>query len=747
MFRPTLFGKYLLTHRLAVGGMAEIFKAKVLGVGGFEKDLVVKQILPQYAKYREFVDMFIDEAKITVSLTHGNIVPVYELGRIEGIYFIAMEYVAGRDLSQVLLRGAELKAAFSPEQATAVIIDVLKGLDYAHRRKDRHGEPMGIVHRDVSPQNVVVSFDGEVKILDFGIAKAAQRLVETHPGAVRGKFGYLSPEQARGDPVDRRADIFSAGVVLWELLTARRLFGTSSEAVALKLIQKGKVPPPSSVNPALPPELDPILAKALTTSPDERYKDAAAFQLALSKYLYSSHGAVTSESIGEYMKSIFHDQLEAEEDAEQDPSRLEEVQQLYNELAEKMKGQATDPGRRPRRRTQKTRARHPTEPGIGVEQAKTRTPTQPRHLGLADPKVLKSLPKAAFVDGDPGAPDTGSPKALAVSGNLDHDGKTLPVSEPITTDSVAEHHTTVEALAKAADPNYDLDAFLDELGPAPVEEEPPAPQPAPADKPTLEYEVFASRDIDSEESIFDREQRGPPVGWLLAVLIVVAFAAYLIATQTDIFKRGRQPTSKATPIKYTGTVFLTVHPKVAQRADGTTAPAALYWQHGDSPATIKDLPLGQDHLLLLELTGYQSQWIRIPTNAWARREGVPGRANTYERRVTARLGAGDSKAPLRRTLEPPQGNTAVDSKHTGQLVVDSDPPGARVWLHVGVAFQVERLDVTKVQRFMGLVSGGRRKVVTIRPFKNVDEPGDWRVSPEGGKTVFYRRTINLERFR
>ena len=263
MFRPTQFGKYYLTERIAVGGMAELFKAKLFGVSGFEKLLVVKQILPKYAKNAEFIKMFIDEAKIAVTLTHGNIVPVYELGRIDGVYFIAMEYVPGKDLADILETARAKSTPLTIEHAVYLTIEICKGLDYAHRRTDAEGNPLRVVHRDISPPNILVSYDGEVKITDFGIAKASHKLGSTEAGVVKGTFGYMSPEQVRGLPVNHKTDIFSAGILLHEMLTGRRLFVGESEYDAIERVKAAKVPAPSSVNPRVPAAIDPIVFKAL----------------------------------------------------------------------------------------------------------------------------------------------------------------------------------------------------------------------------------------------------------------------------------------------------------------------------------------------------------------------------------------------------------------------------------------------------------------------------------------------------
>ena len=308
MFRPVQFGKYYLTERIAVGGMAELFKAKLFGVSGFEKPMVVKQILPKYSRNAEFVKMFIDEAKIAVTLTHGNIVPVYELGRINGIYFIAMEYIHGKDLAEILETARSKGRPLSAEHAIFIAIEICKGLDYAHRRTDPEGSPLRVVHRDISPPNVLVSMEGDVKITDFGIAKASDKLGSTEAGVVKGTFGYMSPEQVRGLPLDYHTDIFSAGILLHEMLTGRRLFTGDSELEAIERVKAARIPAPSAVNSKLPSAIDPIVFKALAKDPADRFADANEFQLALSRFLFTAGKGATASSLSRYMHEVFDDE-------------------------------------------------------------------------------------------------------------------------------------------------------------------------------------------------------------------------------------------------------------------------------------------------------------------------------------------------------------------------------------------------------------------------------------------------------
>jgi len=318
VFQPTQFGKYYLTRRIAVGGMAEIFQAKLFGVGGFEKQMVVKQILPQYSRNAEFINMFIDEAKIGVTLTHGNIVPVYELGRIGDTYFIALEYVDGKDLAEILEKARAAQKPISPEHAAYVAIEICKGLDYAHRRTNERNQPLGVVHRDISPPNILISREGEVKVTDFGIAKAIHKLGTTESGVVKGTFGYMSPEQVRGLPVDHRTDIFSTGILLHEMLTGRRLFVGKNDLEAIERVKEAQVPAPSAINRNLPGAIDPIVFKALAKDPNDRYTTANEFQLALSRFLFTSGTGATAATLTTYMRGLFGDEADREADGREE---------------------------------------------------------------------------------------------------------------------------------------------------------------------------------------------------------------------------------------------------------------------------------------------------------------------------------------------------------------------------------------------------------------------------------------------
>lgn len=311
---PVPFGKYLLLERISVGGMAEVFKAKTFGVGGFEKVVAVKRILPSLAEDTEFVEMFVDEAKICGQLQHANIGQVYELGRVDETHFIAMEFVWGRDLLQVSNRLRKNKHLIDPRLAALIAAEACDGLDYAHRKKDQSGRWLQIIHRDISPQNLLVSFDGEVKIVDFGIAKAALRNSKTQAGVLKGKFGYMSPEQVRGLPIDRRSDIFALGIILWELLTNEKLFTGETDFETLERVKNGAVPLPSSKNPKIPKALDLIVKKALERGVEDRYAWASEMREALLHYVHEGEGAVSAKKLSNLMRELFAPELDRSSD-------------------------------------------------------------------------------------------------------------------------------------------------------------------------------------------------------------------------------------------------------------------------------------------------------------------------------------------------------------------------------------------------------------------------------------------------
>lgn len=306
------FGPYQLIKRLATGGMAQIYLARQLGLEGFEKLLVVKRILPHLAENEDFVRMFLDEARIAARLNHPNIVQIFNLGSEDETYFIAMEYIHGEDVRRVWRRAEGEGKSMPMPLVCRIMMDACNGLDYAHKKTDQSGRPLGIVHRDISPQNIIVTFEGGVKIVDFGIAKAADQATVTRSGVLKGKYSYMSPEQAAGKRVDSRSDIFALGIVLYELLTGTRLFKRSNDIQTLNAVTACEVTLPSEVNPSLPPGLDPIIMRALSKDPADRFQEAVHLQLALEDFLLQHRMPSSSAHLAAFMNEIYSDRLERE---------------------------------------------------------------------------------------------------------------------------------------------------------------------------------------------------------------------------------------------------------------------------------------------------------------------------------------------------------------------------------------------------------------------------------------------------
>ncbi|HEU4728731.1 MAG TPA: serine/threonine-protein kinase, partial [Kofleriaceae bacterium] len=276
------FGKYSLIRKIGTGGMAEVFLARTPVAQGLNKTLVIKKIHTAYARSRQFVTMFVDEAKIALGLNHPNIIQVFDFGAVADTYFLAMEHVEGVDLLRLLQEAAKARQRLSYGLSAYIVQQLAKGLDYAHRKTDDFGQPLGIVHRDISPQNILLSWDGSVKIVDFGIARA--RDVHEEEGVIKGKYAYMSPEQARGEPVDCRSDVFAAGIVLFELVCARPLFPGKGKDV-LELVRSGAIPRPKDFAPELPESLERIILRALSFHRADRFQTARDLQHELGGFL------------------------------------------------------------------------------------------------------------------------------------------------------------------------------------------------------------------------------------------------------------------------------------------------------------------------------------------------------------------------------------------------------------------------------------------------------------------------------
>ena len=307
---PKRFGKYLVLDRIAVGGMGEVYKCKIIGDEGFEKLAVLKRTLPHLDVEEEVVKSFIEEAKLSALLQHPNIVQIYDFGTIDGAYFIAMEHLLGKDLNAVNEKAQEKHMTISLENILYIVSQICAGLDYAHKLNDSNGQKLNIIHRDISPQNIFITYEGEVKIIDFGIAKAACKSRGTRVGIIKGKAGYMSPEQAEGKVVDHRTDIFSTGILLYELVTGKPMFPGSFFQILAKM-RDAEFEPPERITEDLPPRVYAILHRALAKEPSRRYQSASAMLADLEDCIHELSFRPSARKLSAYVKELLKDELES----------------------------------------------------------------------------------------------------------------------------------------------------------------------------------------------------------------------------------------------------------------------------------------------------------------------------------------------------------------------------------------------------------------------------------------------------
>ena len=312
-FSPERFGRYELLQRLGQGGMAEVFLGRFFR-GGKPVPVAIKRMLDVLSEDRDFINMFRDEARIVGALDHPNIASLLEIGRTQKTYFIAMEHVWGRDLLQLVNRYRMRSRWVPPDVVAWIARQVCRALDYAHNQRDAHGNALSIVHRDISPQNILLAYRGDVKLIDFGVALAAARRTQTTAGTIKGKFGYMSPEQARGDKLDPRSDIFALGICMHESLAGRRLFLGRDDVATLKNVQRAPIPSISKLVPGTPLEIETIVYKSLSRDRGTRYQSAAELGAALDQFLENHRGMRSAPELGSILQSLFGSEWREESD-------------------------------------------------------------------------------------------------------------------------------------------------------------------------------------------------------------------------------------------------------------------------------------------------------------------------------------------------------------------------------------------------------------------------------------------------
>jgi serine/threonine protein kinase len=462
------FGPYRLVRQVAVGGMAEIHLAKTKGIAGFEKYIAIKMIHPNFAEDEQFIQMLVDEAKIAVNLTHGNIAQTFDLGRVGETYYITMEFVDGADLYKLLRRGSEMDLEMPLDVCAFIGKEVASALDYAHRKKDHVGKSLGIVHRDVSPQNVLVSYAGEVKLVDFGIAKATMKVRQTAAGVIKGKYYYMSPEQAWGDPIDYRSDIFSAGIVLYEMITGQMLYLEEDLHKLLDMARKADIAPPTTLRKGVPPQLERIVMHALAKSPGERYQSAADFASDLERFLHAYSPVFTAAKLAGLLRKIIGDPIQVPDNAQEFPSievrdgpmsthplgdedLIHDKAEIRDENSVIFRVKEVDQGPTARIRKSTPAKANPVKvnPAGRMTRAHERAPSTPDPEIKPIPKVaLKAQPvrprdrseetrELGAAPADPNTEDSGLLTLEGTRGRIETpDADTLPPSEPAWADAV-----------------------------------------------------------------------------------------------------------------------------------------------------------------------------------------------------------------------------------------------------------------------------------------------------------------------
>jgi eukaryotic-like serine/threonine-protein kinase len=296
--------RYRVLEKIASGGMAEVFRAESAGLEGFKKTVAIKRVLPHLSEKKQFIGMFLDEARLSAHLSHSNCVQVFDIGVGDNTYFIVMEFVDGADLKAIIEQSRKTGQPLQYEIAAMICVRICEGLAYAHELKDGRNKTLGIVHRDMSPPNVLITRHGEVKIVDFGLAKANSQLEHSEPGIIKGKFSYLSPEAALGQTIDHRTDIFAVGIILWEMLAGRRLFQGESDLETVRQVQAARVPDIKQFNPYVTPELERVLARALARDPLQRYQRARDLGQDLNSMLFHAGRAVSSFDIAQLVEPL-----------------------------------------------------------------------------------------------------------------------------------------------------------------------------------------------------------------------------------------------------------------------------------------------------------------------------------------------------------------------------------------------------------------------------------------------------------
>jgi serine/threonine protein kinase len=567
---PQEFGKYVLLSKLAAGGMAVTYRARMTGAAGVTKPCVIKQILPHFADDSDFIEMFISEAKVAAGLSHGNIAQVFDFGEVEGQYFIALELVHGQPLSKVLRKAAKQGMGFFPiPLALHIVSKLCDGLDYAHRHVDESGQPLGLVHRDVSPDNVLISYEGEVKVIDFGIAKATSMVEQkTSPGVVKGKYPYFSPEQAQGrQDLDSRTDVYAAGVVLYEAVCGRRPFEGEFVTV-LPRILAGDFAPPSQVNPAVSPELEDIIYRAMARDRASRYSTAKSLSEDLVELLYRDNPRFTPSMLSQLVAHLFTEELTAEGRKVELPPNFQELLAAWQNPGPGAR--TSSPGSGPRTPSGNQRTPSGSVRSAGARTSNPRTSNPSMRVATTGSRRVSSQGNRKL--SNPGVPTSGVRRGLNSSSEMVAPVDAADVTPPQGTAALETRAAPETRAAQADAPTLPSRPKLS----------------LPADR------ASAVRAANAEEDAERKERTQKLVRNIsLGVFSVVAILVLILALRPD----------EAEPPPPSTTIWVTSTPEGAEiNLNGTVL-------KGRTPLLVSGFIVDQANTLVLTAPGYMA-WTR-----------------------------------------------------------------------------------------------------------------------------------------
>jgi eukaryotic-like serine/threonine-protein kinase len=667
---PQQFGKYVLVSKLAAGGMAVTYRARMTGAAGVTKPCVIKQILPHFVDDHDFVEMFISEARVAAGLTHGNIAQIFDFGEVDGQYFIAMELVHGQPLSKVLRRASRAGVGFLPQPlALHIAAKLCEGLDYAHRHVGEDGQTLGLVHRDVSPDNVLISYEGEVKVIDFGIAKATSAVeAKTSPGTVKGKYPYFSPEQAQGrQDLDARTDVYAAGVVLYEMLCGRRPFEGEFVTVLPRIMQ-GDCLPPSAINPGIGPELEDIIAHAMAVDREARYQTGKDLSESLVEMVYRDTPRFTPTLLSQLMTYLFAEELAAEgRKVELAPGFKDQLAAWQTPSSEPSQGRARLPSSNGRSNASSPGVVRPSSPGVtrpsspGVPRPSSpgvrATGSSPGLRPASDGGQRRSNTQATAVR----RPTTGARKGTA-GGTREVTGTgRRPLPPELAQEPDTDSGSTLPMATRAVLPT--LAAPRD----TPVEmtvvqvEQPEVPEPPEREAPRMRTSADDARDKLAAEAAEAAAKRTKQVRMLSMGVFALAAVAIVIGLLMRLLSPPEVVSEEGDPV----VLWLTSKPEGASvvvngRPVGVTPNRVI----GANPKT--------PHTIVITKAGYRA-WTRrftpnqLEVHLKAELEVAPGTAQLASEIPTTSVDAGapDAGTALAAVAVPTGDDAGTDSSEDG----------------------------------------------------------------------------------